>query len=213
MRVYRGIILAAAVALLLPACATKKYTDDQTAAQSDKIQSVENGVEANQARIAELGDDVSAANSAAKAAQQTGDQAMARGNEAMKSVEEAKALATGKLVLEVTVTDDVSAFTVNKWNLSDDAMSALDGLAQKVLGMSRRLYLEIEGHTDSSGTEKWNMELGWRRAETVRHYLNERGVPLYAMSTISYGESKPAADNSTRDGRSQNRRVIVRVLE
>lgn len=213
MKAYKGIILTAAATLLLPACASKKYVNEQDAINAEMVESVESAVEANQAKIADLDKDVKAASSTAQSAQQTGNQAMAKGNEAMKTAEEAKAMARGKLVLQVTVTDDVSAFKVNKWNLSDDAMKALDDLAKKVLGMNRRVYLEIEGHTDSTGTEKWNMELGAKRAENVRHYLNEQGVPLYAMTTISFGESKPAADNSTREGRAQNRRVVVRVLE
>ena len=72
----------------------------------------------------------------------------------------------------------------------------------------------IEGHTDNTGSEGYNFDLGATRADAVRDYLNrEGGVPLHAMNTISYGESQPVADNSSAGGRSQNRRVVVRVLE
>ncbi len=58
------------------------------------------------------------------------------------------------------------------------------------------------------------MMLGEKRAEAVRNYLNMKdGIPLHAMNIISYGETQPVADNSTRDGRAQNRRVVVKVLE
>lgn len=213
MRVHKGVLLAAAVAMLLPACASKKYVNEQTQANADKIQSVEGAVEANQRRISDVDKKVGEVDAKAGAAQKTGSEALAKGEAAMKSAEEAKALAKGKLVLQVTVTDPVSSFGVNKASLSDDAKAKLDELAKKVLGMNRRVYLELEGHTDSTGTDKWNMELGLRRAEMVRRYLNERGIPLYAMSTISFGASKPAADNSTREGRAQNRRVVVKVME
>ena len=126
MRAYKGIILVAAAALLLPACATKKYVDEQATSNSDKIGSVESAVEANQARISELDGEVDAAAMAAGNAQKTGDQAMAKGNQAMKSAEEAKAMAEGKLVLKVTVTDDVGAFSSNKWMLSDDAITGAE---------------------------------------------------------------------------------------
>jgi outer membrane protein OmpA-like peptidoglycan-associated protein len=76
------------------------------------------------------------------------------------------------------------------------------------------VYLEIEGHTDSTGSEAYNHTLGLRRADAVRDYLNRSGgIPLHAMSTISLGEGDPVADNSSSTGRSQNRRVVVRVLE
>ena len=66
---------------------------------------------------------------------------------------------------------------------------------------------------DASGNETYNKYLGEKRAEIVRDYLHEQGMPLNLMSTISYGEERPLADNATRDGRAQNRRVEVLVLE
>ena len=76
------------------------------------------------------------------------------------------------------------------------------------------MYIEIEGHTDNVGSEKYNHDLGLKRAEAVRNYLRkEGGIPLHAINVISYGESKPEADNSTRDGRAANRRVVINVLE
>jgi outer membrane protein OmpA-like peptidoglycan-associated protein len=207
------IVLVTVALLLLPACATKKYVQNEIANQSDKIQSVESQVEENQARIKDVDGKVAQVDRKADQAQATGDQALDKGNQAFKSAEEAMRLAQGKLVLEESISNNVTRFAVNKWDLPDGAIGALDNLVSRAMGMNKRVYFEIQGHTDSSGTEKWNMELGYRRAEAVRHYLNEKGVPLYAMSIISYGESKPIADNSSRDGRAENRRVVVRVLE
>ncbi len=212
-RKWNLALALAVVALTLPGCATKKYVQQEIGNQADKIQSVENAVEENQRRIKEVDGEVDMVDGKAGQAQETGDKAMARGNEAFQSAEEAKLLAKGKLILEETFTNDTTQFEVNKFDLPEGGIRALDDLAQKVLNMNRRVYLEIQGHTDASGAEKWNMELGGRRAESVRRYLNRRGVPLYAISVISYGESKPVADNSSRDGRSQNRRVVVRVFE
>ncbi len=138
---------------------------------------------------------------------------MDRGNEAFASAEEAMRLAKGKLVLEETLNNDVTRFGLNKADLPDEGVAELDALAKKVLDMNQRVYLEIQGHTDSTGSDQWNLELGGLRAESVRRYLNERGIPLFAISVISYGESKPIADNSSKDGRSQNRRVLIRVME
>lgn len=209
---FAGLGLVALIALL-PGCATKKYVQDEVAGQASKIQSVENAVEDNQRRIREVDEKVGTVEGKADRAQQTGDDALSKGNQAFATAEKAMKMAQGKLVLEVTLTDDVGKFAVDNWVLPDGAMGVLDGLAQKVLNMNRRVYLEIHGHTDSTGTDKWNDELGMRRAEAARRYLNERGIPLYAMSVMSHGSSKPVADNSTREGRAQNRRVVVRVLE
>ena len=208
-----ALVLAVMTTLVLSGCATKKYVQKEIATQSDKIQSVESAVEANQARIKDVDAKADTADRKAGQAQSTGEQAMDRGNEAFASAEEAMRLAKGKLVLEETLNNDITKFAVNKADLPDEGVAELDALAKKVLGMNRRVYLEIQGHTDSTGSEKWNMELGGHRAESVRRYLNQRGIPLFAISVISYGESKPIADNSSRDGRSQNRRVLVRVLE
>ena len=74
-------------------------------------------------------------------------------------------------------------------------------------------YFEIEGHTDNVGDAKTNERIGLERAESVNRYLYEQHqVPLHKMNVISYGEDKPIAPNKTRDGRAQNRRVVIKVL-
>ena len=74
-------------------------------------------------------------------------------------------------------------------------------------------FIEIEGHTDNAGAKDFNQRLGLERAEHVKRYLYEQHqVPLHKINVISYGEDKPIAPNNTRDGRAQNRRVVIRVL-
>ena len=75
------------------------------------------------------------------------------------------------------------------------------------------MYFEIEGHTDNVGDEMTNERIGMERAEAVKRYLYEQHqIPLHKMNVISYGEDKPVAPNKTRDGRAQNRRVVIKVL-
>jgi peptidoglycan-associated lipoprotein len=75
------------------------------------------------------------------------------------------------------------------------------------------IFIEIEGHTDNVGTAAYNEHLGRERADVVKRYLYEQHqVPLHKINVISYGEEKPVAPNKTREGRGQNRRVVVRVL-
>ena len=67
--------------------------------------------------------------------------------------------------------------------------------------------VEVAGHTDSMGSDKYNMGLSLRRAEAVRNYLVDKGIPAERLTVKAYGESQPVADNATEEGRFQNRRV------
>jgi outer membrane protein OmpA-like peptidoglycan-associated protein len=74
-------------------------------------------------------------------------------------------------------------------------------------------YIEVEGHTDNTGAKEYNDKLALERAEAVKRYLyEEHEIPLHRISVISYGPDKPAAPNTTRDGRAKNRRVVIKVL-
>jgi outer membrane protein OmpA-like peptidoglycan-associated protein len=87
-------------------------------------------------------------------------------------------------------------------------------LVQQMKGdTSKNVFIEIEGHTDNVGTPLINERIGMERAESVKRYLYEQHqIPLHKMNVISYGEEKPVAPNNKRDGRAQNRRVVVKVL-
>lgn len=89
----------------------------------------------------------------------------------------------------------------------DEAIDKLDALKQG------KIVIKLEGHTDSFGTEQYNVGLGERRGQSVRQYLMSHNVSAESISIISYGESKPVADNDTSAGRAQNRRVEVMVVE
>jgi outer membrane protein OmpA-like peptidoglycan-associated protein len=73
------------------------------------------------------------------------------------------------------------------------------------------LTLQVEGHTDSVGTDEFNMELSGRRADAVRDYLAQQGVPASSMSAKGFGKTQPVASNDTSDGRQKNRRVELVV--
>lgn len=72
--------------------------------------------------------------------------------------------------------------------------------------------INIEGHTDSSGSEKYNMDLSKRRAEGVKNLLLQRGVTGSRLNVIPYGETQPRATNSTEAGRQLNRRVEIKII-
>jgi len=90
----------------------------------------------------------------------------------------------------------------------------LDRFVQVLIQQDRGLYLEIQGHTDGTGEESWNLMLGKKRAEAIMEYLyKQHHVPLHRMQVISFGSSQPVADNSTKEGRAKNRRVEILVYE
>ena len=77
----------------------------------------------------------------------------------------------------------------------------------------KSVFIEVEGHTDSRGAASDNVRLGLERAEAVKRYVYENHkIPLHRVSVISFGEEKPVASNKTKEGRAQNRRVVIRVL-
>jgi outer membrane protein OmpA-like peptidoglycan-associated protein len=118
-----------------------------------------------------------------------------------------------KLIFEVTLSEDQGNFKSGKFELPDDAKAKLDEVVGKLKTDPQNIFIEIEGHTDNVGAPEFNQKLGMERAEAVKRYLYEQHqVPLHKMNVISYGEEKPIAPNNKRDGRAQNRRVVVKVL-
>lgn len=203
---FGSMVVVALASLLVAGCASKKYVDEGISGQEARLADLESEVENQQRELESTGKKLDSVASTANGAQKTGESAQSRANEAY-------AMAQGKLLYKVVISDVAGTFAVDKADLSDDARAKLDKLAANLKKENKDVYLEIEGHTDSSGSEAYNVALGWRRAESVRRYLNEKqGIPLFRMSVISYGESDPVADNSTREGRAKNRRVEVRVL-
>ena len=191
-----GAALAAAFAVT--GCATEKYVNTHVAAVDEKITTTQSEADQQKARIAEH------------------DQMLARldktSREAYERAEAAGKLAEGKFLYNVTLQDDGYKFKLNKYALSDDEKAKLMDFASKLKSDNRNVYIEIQGHTDSTGTKDYNETLGEERAEAVRLFLNEQGVALNRINTISYGETAPVADNKTKAGRAQNRRVNIVVM-
>lgn len=197
-------VLAAVLLLATSACATKKYVrqevDTKGAEIGERVDGVQSQVEANQQEIQRHGEQIG---EISQTAQEALDRALAAGK-----------LAEGKFLYETVLTDENVRFGFDVSTLSDDAKAALDQFAEQVKAENRSVYIEIQGHTDSTGTEAYNEQLGMQRAEAARRYLSmQHGFALHRMSVISYGESAPIADNGTRDGRAQNRRVALVVLQ
>jgi outer membrane protein OmpA-like peptidoglycan-associated protein len=179
-------------ALWLGGCATQDYVDKHVSTVQGQVDTLHGQLQEHDTRIG--------------AADRTAHEALERATAAGK-------LAEGKFLYSVVLSDDSIKFRTSAAELSDEAKSRLTDLATKLKGDNRNVYLEIQGYTDATGAPARNLELGNERAEAVRRYLNSQGVALNRMATISYGQDNPVASNDSREGRSQNRRVVVVVLD
>lgn len=197
------ILAASAIAALsLGGCATKDFVREEVAAVDAKAQAGQAALgqqitqqkgtlDQHQAQLAKL------------------DQAT---QDALNRATAAGKLAEGKFLYTMVLSDDSVKFPADSATLSKEAEERLNSFVEKLKTDNRNVYLEIQGHTDSLGSATANQRLGQARAEAVRVFMSKHGVPLNRMATISYGKDDPVADNKTRDGRAQNRRVVLVVM-
>jgi peptidoglycan-associated lipoprotein len=201
------------------ACATKKFVRTSVGEVNSKVDTLSKSVEenqertkANETRIGEVDQKVAAADQKAGQAGQRADAAYTAA-EAVNTRADAIEKASKRLVYEVVLSEDKGNFKFGKAVMPDEAKAEIDTLVQKLKSEPNGAFIEIEGHTDAAGTPDTNYKLGLERAENVKRYIYEQHqVPLHRINIISYGEDKPIAPNKTRDGRAQNRRVVIKVL-
>jgi len=194
MYTIKPALIATAIAvsaISLGGCATKDYVNEHVAAVDAKVQTTQGQVDQHQTHLAQL--------------DQTTKEALDRATAAGK-------LAEGKFLYSMVLSDDSVKFPVDSSKLSPEAQERLTAFADKLKNDNRNVYLEIQGHTDARGPDAINTQLGEKRAEAVRLFMNQHGVPLNRMATISYGKQDPVANNKTRAGRAQNRRVVLIVM-
>jgi outer membrane protein OmpA-like peptidoglycan-associated protein len=103
-------------------------------------------------------------------------------------------------------------FDTNEATLKNEARIVIAKLAG-ILLILPELNLRIEGHTDATGSAEYNQKLSERRAASVLEFLGEQGIDWQRMISVGYGLTRPVADNSTREGRAQNRRVEIVIAE
>jgi peptidoglycan-associated lipoprotein len=226
MRTFMTALAVAAVAIGTAGCATKKYVQTGIGEVNDKVDSLGRSVEqtqertrANEGKIAEVDTKATAAGTAA---QQANNAAAAANSAASAANNNANSVGgkldafdrqSRRLVLEVVINTASGNFESGKTDLPDDAKAQIDQVISRLQQDPKNVYIEIEGHTDNTGPAELNEKLGLDRAEAAKRYLYEKHqIPLHKINVISYGMTKPAADNKTKEGRAQNRRIVLRVL-
>jgi OOP family OmpA-OmpF porin len=215
------ILLAASMAATF-GCTSKNYVkqqttplinktnelDDMTAKNSKDIKDVDAraqaGIQAVNAKTADVEQKAQAANQNASSAQQVADAANNRVGILTNTVAN---LDNYRPVAETSV-----KFGFNKDNLTAKSKDALDQLAGTI-SSTKGYIITLEGGTDSVGSPDYNYDLSQRRANSVIQYLASKyNVPAHKIYVIGLGKDKPLETNKTREGRADNRRVDVRLM-
>jgi outer membrane protein OmpA-like peptidoglycan-associated protein len=231
-----AILGAAAFMFIGTGCATKKHVRQVVAPVEARVGAAEQKTADNASAIGELENNVSrvderamdadkkavAAGQAAQQAQLRADAAHGRADQASQRADQANQLAEstrsrlGEVVENLDnykmVTTESILFGLNKYTLTKEAKAQLDAAVGNIKG-AKNYVLEIQGFTDKTGSASHNLELSQKRADSVVRYLTvQHEVPLRKINVLGIGEDDPNADNKTREGRKQARRVEIKVF-
>jgi outer membrane protein OmpA-like peptidoglycan-associated protein len=219
MRKFAFVVPVVLLAAGTTGCATKKFVRGEVGQVNGKVEGLSTQVEETQERTrkneARIGEVDTKADAAGKSAQEARQAATAADQHAAAAASKAEAVETAskRLVYEVVLSEDQGNFKFGKADLPDQAKARIDEMVNQLKADPKGIYIEIEGHTDAVGPQRMNEQLGLARAEAVKRYLYEaHQVPLHKINAISFGEEKPVAPNNTKQGRAQNRRVVIKVL-
>jgi len=196
-------LIVAGSAMLLSACATRDFVRETVAPVQTSVDGLGTRVQTHDENLKALDGRLQGSEARIQALQQ---EAAARAQAANNLP------APPGLLMSTVLTDDKIKFKSGRAELTGPAGQELDQLVARLKADNQPVFIEIQGHTDATGSDTVNQQLGLNRAEAVRLYLARAGLPLARMATISYGESAPLADNNTREGRSTNRRVQLIVM-
>jgi outer membrane protein OmpA-like peptidoglycan-associated protein len=227
---------AAALTLLSAGCATKGYVNKTLDPVDQRVGKVETASSENRKNIEQLQGDLQkgiarveeravAADGKAEDASRQAQEAGRRAEDAGKRADGARQIADNNLTRVEGLQQKVEnldnyrlvatkaiQFGFNRYELSDEARAALDE-ATSGLQDRKNYVIEVRGFTDATGDPNYNLQLSQKRADAVVRYLTvEHKIPLYRVHLIGVGEVEPVADNKTREGREQNRRVELRLF-
>jgi len=204
-------LVAGMAGVAVSGCATKKYVGTEVGEVNQKVDTLSGEVEKTQERVRRNEVRIDEVNQQAQAGV-----ADAKGSaqRALQRATEAERAAKGKLIYTVTLSNDKVTFPLNRYEVSDEAKAIIDEAITPFKQENRGVFFEVEGHTDATGPDAYNLRLGEDRAVAVRNYLRDQhGIALSRIEVMSYGESRPVVDNKTRENRALNRRVVIKVLE
>ena len=211
--------LSLLVVLSSAACATKKYArnriNERVTPLEQRTGELEESSRRNTQDISTLSSDINDVRGRTDRAQSQADAALTRAGEASNRAGAVEGSVSDlrtnldKYSLQNTAT---LSFKFDSFKLTSEAQESLDQLASQIKDR-QNFILEIQGFADATGTDSYNNQLTQKRASAVRRYLAEQhDIPLFRMHILGFGEVRAVADNKTRAGRAQNRRVEIRLL-
>ena len=228
----RAIALVLAVVMVAgvaSGCATKKYVrgqitpleeanQDLNARLEESNQKLDGKIDSNSTQIEELGSvtrehkqQIASVDEKSQRALQAGEGAQTTANTAVAQVSDLE----GKFVNRnnyVVLDEERIQFAFDSARIEQTYRGVLDEVALRIK-QSPDLILVMEGRTDATGDSEYNIRLGEKRAEAVLRYLVvEQGVPMHKVYKMSFGAASPIAANDTRDGRAQNRAVVLQLM-
>jgi outer membrane protein OmpA-like peptidoglycan-associated protein len=238
MKTLAGLVAVLGLGLFSSGCATKKYVNNRMSpvetrvTELDKKTSETNELVAAQGKeIDELGRDLSRTKEKlgdtdvrARAAAEAAERAGLRAGEAASAADRARMLAEQGIAQNAELrrtmdsmlnyrmlTSQAVLFKPDRRTLDDEGKALLDDLVKQV-GAAERFVIEVQGFTDSTGPKAYNVALSQDRAGAVARYLSvQHQIPLRKIHVLGAGSDGAVADNKTREGRKQNRRVEVKV--
>lgn len=182
--------------------------DQKTAQNAQDIRSLDEKTEAG---IAEAKNSAEKANEAAGQADQHAQEARQVGEKGVSEANKAQEMVNNFDNYQPEQRATI-LFHLNKATLTESDTQRLDQLAQTVSSL-KHYVIQIQGYTDKTGPKGYNLELSQKRANAVIRYLTTNGkIPLVRIYSMGYGETDPAAPNTTRKGRELNRRVDLTVM-
>ncbi|WP_162179827.1 OmpA family protein [Bryobacter aggregatus] len=229
-------IAALALAPFITGCATKKYVKTTVTPINQKVGELDATTQAQAKSIEEAERGIARADERAQGAEGKADAAQKDATLARKEAADGRALAEQGLTRADQLGKDMNAmnstmntrfenmqnfklantdqvlFRINQSELDKDGMASIDNSIGKVTE-KKNYVVEIQGFTDSTGNKAANIELSKKRADAVVRYLTTKhNIPLHRIFVAGYGAENGVADNKTRDGRKQNRRVEMKVF-
>ncbi|HXJ95089.1 MAG TPA: OmpA family protein [Terriglobia bacterium] len=221
-----AIVVPGLLVLSMAGCATKKMVRQSVDALEAKVNRVDHKVDEKTEQNADAIKDVDQkAQTGIAQAQKTGEDAAQQASKADQAAQGANTLAQQGVTQATqtqqtlegmdnpqTVKTETVLFGFNRSTLTDADKATLDALQQTVASL-KYYSVEVMGYTDKTGPVAYNLDLSRKRADAVVRYLTENDkVPLVKVHVLGYGEDSPAADNHSREGRKENRRVEIKIL-
>jgi outer membrane protein OmpA-like peptidoglycan-associated protein len=229
MRRLTAMGLVLGVAALGAGCATKGYVQEQVAPATARIGQVSDRLDQTERRLGETGERVDATrrtveghgqrlgaldgrvgevDATARAARRAADEALAHGRE----VESRLSQRLANRNKYTTVETRTVGFDFGKADLGDEGQTVLVEVA-RALQADPNMVVELSGHTDSVGSDRYNLQLSRERVEAVaRQLVLKHGVEPRRIFSVGLGKLQPVSDNSSKDGRARNRRVEIKLL-